>query len=160
MTRQELIKELSIFFDIRELVCPDVYAMFKNKSWQFFDFDTLLCLLILRRDILKVGMNINNWHYWKSENLHGERFSQRGLRCNICEICKDKTVKNTLYMSGHSNGAAFDFTTKEYTAVICRKMISDKALLFPCKVRMEANVSWGHFDTYDDPTVNQQYWEF
>ena len=65
MTRKEIIQELKHFFRIEELVCPDVFAAFGERAWQFFDKDFLICLLILRRDVVKREMYVNNYHVWK-----------------------------------------------------------------------------------------------
>ena len=72
--------------------------------------------------------------------------SQRGLRCNICNLVKDKSRANKGYLSAHIFGKGCDFTTKEYTADQCRaKIIANKDLL-PFNVRLEKDVSWVHID--------------
>lgn len=135
MKRKEIITQLKEFFDVSELVCNHTYSVWKERSWQFLDIEYLLTLLIIRRDILKVGMYINS-----------EGMTQRGLRCNICQIVKEKTKANTCYLSAHVLGKGCDFTTQEFTADQCRaKMISNKDLL-PCNIRLEKDVSWVHFD--------------
>jgi hypothetical protein len=50
-------------------------------------------------------MIINNYSYPHS----GTTYTQRGLRCNICQICSDKTKAGQIYMSAHPNGAGDDF---------------------------------------------------
>lgn len=148
MTREEVIKELKKYFDIRELVCSHTFEKFGQRSWQFFDRDFLDVLLIIRRDILKVPMVVNSYHT-------GGDFSQRGFRCNICQIPKDKTLKGQMYLSAHCNGAAIDFDAKGLTVNEVHQKIKDNALLLPCKVRMEANVTWNHLDVYDDPKADK-----
>ena len=142
MNRKELITELKKFFDIRELVCPHTFAAFGERSWQFFDKDALELLLVLRRDIVKAPMLINNWHT-------GGKFSQRGFRCNICQLVKDKTLKGKIYLTSHANGAAFDFDAAGMTSEEVRKLVESKKDLLPCNVRMEDAVSWCHIDIYD-----------
>jgi len=143
MLRSELIIELKKSFDIRELVCSHTFNAFGEKSWQFFDHDTLEMLLVLRRDIVKVPMTINNWHT-------GGPYSQRGFRCNICQLVKDKTLKGLIYLTSHANGAAFDFDAKGMTSEQVRVLVESKKDLLPCNVRMEDTVSWCHIDIYDD----------
>lgn len=143
MTRFELIGELKQFFDIRELVCSHTFEKFGEKSWQFLDRDLLETLLIVRRDILKTPMCVNDYHV-------GGNFSQRGFRCNICQIPKDKTIKGQMYLSAHCNGAGIDFDAKHMSVADVHKKIKENATLLPCKVRMEDGVTWNHIDVYND----------
>lgn len=143
MNRKELINGLKKYFDIRELVCPDVYKTFGEKAWQFFDLQFLEMLYITRTEINVEGMICNNWH-------KGGEFSQRGLRCNICQIPKDKSKKGQIYMSAHCNGAALDYDVPGKTAEFVRKRIISHSDKFPFKIRLENNVSWVHQDIYDD----------
>ena len=152
MTRQQIINELQKFFDIRELVCEHTYTKFGKKSWQFFDKDFLETLLVLRRDVFKTPMLINNWHT-------GGKYSQRGFRCNICQLVKDKTLKNQLYLTSHANGCAFDADVNGLTAAQARKRIELNANLLPVNVRCEANVNWLHLDIYND-LETRKYTEF
>lgn len=142
MTRSELINELKKFFVIQELVCEHTYKNFGDRSWQFFDRDFLEMLLVLRRDIFKVPMIINNWHL-------GGRFSQRGFRCNICQLVRDKTIAKRIYLTSHANGAAIDADVQGLTAAAARDKIKANANLLPVNVRCEAAVGWLHIDIYD-----------
>ncbi len=144
MTRKQLVFELKKYFDIRELVCECVFKAFGEKSWQFFDQQALESLLILRTQVHKKAMTINTWK-------DGGPLSQRGLRCNICKICKDKTLLNELYMSAHANGAAFDYDVAGQTAEQSRQQVIQCAYMFTNRVRLEGKVTWVHFDVYDDP---------
>jgi len=150
MTRQQIITELKKYFDIRELVCPHTFLVFGEKSWQFFDRDFLETLLVIRRDILKVPMAINNWHT-------GGPFSQRGFRCNICQLVKEKTLAGKIYLTSHANGAAIDFDAKGLTVDQVHALINANENLLPCNVRMESGVTWNHLDIYDN---GQKYSEF
>ncbi len=152
MERELLIQELKRYFDIRELVCSHTFEKFGNKSWQFLDRDLLEVLLIVRRDILKVPMVVNNYHT-------GGNFSQRGFRCNICLICKEKTLKGQVYLSAHSNGSGIDFDAVGLTVNKVHELIKTHVDLLPGKVRMEAGVTWNHLDIYNDPT-KPKYSEF
>ena len=150
MTRQELITEIKKYFDIRELVCQHTFNTFGEKSWQFFDRDALETLLVLRRDIFGVSMTINNWH-------KGGKFSQRGFRCNICQLVKDKTLKGLIYLTSHANGAAFDCDVNGLTAEQARRKIEANKDKLPCNIRVEGGVSWLHFDIYD---TGQKFYQF
>lgn len=135
MTRNETIKQLRVFFDVSELVCPHTFARFGEKSWQFFDTNTLNTLLVLRREILRVPLIINN----------GEH-TQRGLRCNLCSIVKGQKKQ---YLSAHLMGKGFDVVSTEMTAQEMRDKIFENADKLPVPIRIEDGVSWLHFDTFD-----------
>ena len=132
MTRSEIIKELHKYFQIRELVCEHTHSKWGERAWQFLDTDYLHVLLVLRRDILQVPMTCN----------HDDAY-QRGLRCNMCEIVKEKDRN---YLSSHVLGKAGDFTCKGLTAQQARERIKANAQLLPCNIRLEDKVSWLHFD--------------
>lgn len=139
MTRFEIIKELSNYFDIKELVSKQVYEKYSNKSWSFFSLELLETLLVLRRDILQCPMIINNW------NNRGE-FQQRGLRSNMDPLVKDK---NKLYVSAHCLGQGVDFHTNKYTAKRIRQIIRENQDLLPYNIRLEDDKSaptWVHID--------------
>lgn len=138
-----MISELRKYFDIRELVCQHVHQKFGDTAWQFFRPQLLETLLVIRRDILKTGMTVNNWHT-------GGVFSQRGLRCNICQIVRDNSAKGQVYLSAHCEGAAVDFNTKIYTAEQLRGILADNANTLPFPVRLEEHVNWCHLDVYDN----------
>lgn len=152
MTRLEVIKQLKAFFDIRELVCSHTFEKFGERSWQFLDTDLLQTLLVVRRDILRAPMVVNNYH-------KGGNFSQRGFRCNICQIPKDKTLRGQLYLSAHCNGAGIDFDAIGLTVDQVHQIIKDNVDLLPGKVRMETGVTWNHLDIYNDPKA-ENYSEF
>ena len=131
-TRSEIIKELHKYFQISELVCEHTHSKWGERAWQFLDTDYLHVLLVIRRDILQVPMTCNH-----------DGAYQRGLRCNMCEIVKDKDEN---YLSSHVLGKAGDFTCKGLTAQQARERIKANAHLLPCNIRLEDKVSWLHFD--------------
>jgi len=145
MTRSEIISQLKNYFRIEELVCPHTFDKFGDKSWQFLDTEMLHTLLVLRAEILCVPMVINDY-------IFGGKNTQRGLRCNICQLVKDKTKKNQIYLSAHCNGAGTDavFGVKTgMTAEKARQLIKEKQDLLPYNIRIEKDVIWLHFDCYD-----------
>ena len=143
MERDEIIKELKKYFKITELVCPHTYNKYGESSWKFLDTESLETLLVLRTKILCIPLICNSY----SKNL-----TQRGFRCNLCELTKEKTLKNILYISAHSNGKGWDLTSPEMTAEEMRKKIKENAHLLPNPVRIEKDVNWLHIDCYDDGT--------
>lgn len=141
MPREEIIKQLKPYFDVKELVCNHIYSRFGEQSWMFLSTQLLHVLLCLRTDILRMPMHIN------TGNMH-----QRGMRCNLCPIVKSK---KSVYVSAHTTGNAVDFTCDDKTAEEVREIIKAKPLLLPCKVRLEDGVSWVHIDVYDDGTEDK-----
>lgn len=148
--RKNTIYELQKFFKIEELICPHTFKAFGGRSWMFLTTEFLNTLLILRRDIFKSPMTINNYHI-------GGNFSQRGYRCNICQIPKDKTLQGKIYLSAHCNGCAFDADIKGLTAEQARQKIKANLDKLPYNIRVEAGVSWLHLDTYDNGEKHTEF---
>lgn len=86
-----------------------------------------------------------------------EGAEQRGLRCNMCELVKEK--KNA-YLSSHILGKAGDFTVKGLTAQEARSRIRNMANLLPYPLRMEGGVSWLHIDTLPQFGIKDKVYEF
>jgi len=149
MNRTELIIELKKHFSIEELVCNHVFYTFGEKAWQFFDQQLLETILVLRIDIHGKAMTINNWK-------KSGPFSQRGLRCNVCQICRDKTLVKQIYMSAHCNGAAIDYDVEGQTSEQSRQEVINNAQKLPYRVRLEGKVAWVHLDVYDDINSNEK----
>ena len=142
MSRDKIIRELHDYFQIAELVCPHTHSKWGERAWQFLDTDYLHALLIIRRDILQVPMICNH-----------DNADERGLRCNMCELVKEKDEN---YLSSHILGKAGDFTCKGLTAQQARDRIKANAHLLPCNIRMEDKVNWLHFDVLPQFDVNEK----
>lgn len=134
MTRQEILNQIRPYFEIKELVCDHTYARYGEAAWQFLDTDFLHCLLVIRRDILKRPMWCNH---------HSKGIYQKGLRCNLCQLVKEKKVA---YISAHVLGKAGDFSVDGLTADQVRQIIIKNQGLLPYPIRMEDGVTWLHFD--------------
>jgi hypothetical protein len=130
------------YFNIKELVCPHVYDKHREYAWNFFDPRLLDTLFVIREKIGK-PIVVNNWAV-------GGDFSQRGLRCNICSIPKEKTALEKLYMSAHSQGMAVDFDVSGMKAEEVRKWIKDNQIFLPYPIRLEEDVNWVHLDVRSD----------
>lgn len=146
MTRDEIIRELHKFFQIRELVCEHTHSKWGERSWQFLDTAYLHNLLVIRRDILQTPMVCN----------HGTQL-QRGLRCNRCGLVSQK---NAVYLSSHVLGKAGDFTVQGMTAQEARSLIRNKAHMLPYPLRMEGGVSWLHIDVLPQYGITEKVYEF
>lgn len=139
MSRNHLINELKKYFKIQELVCPHCYNKHKNNSWQFLSTEILSTLYTLRFEIFKCPIIINNWV------LKGG-YSQRGLRCNVCQLVQSKDY---LYLSAHVLGKAIDFNVSGYSTEEVYDMIKDNVDKFEYPIRIEANsTTWNHIDVY------------
>lgn len=123
---KELIKE---YFDLEELICPHVSANYGERAWQFLDRRLLETVYVIRRGI-DAAMYVNNWSY-------GGTFTQRGLRCNICQLVKSKTDAGQVTMSAHPQGEAVDFTVKGMSANETRLWIVKNQVLLPHPIRLE-----------------------
>ena len=74
-------------FILEEFVCKEVFYKYGERSWMFLDEKIIITIDTIRRLIGK-PITINNWD-------SGGEFDERGLRCNICPIVKNKTFINT-----------------------------------------------------------------
>lgn len=146
MNRDQIIRELHNYFQVSELVCGHTFSRWGERSWQFLDTDYLAALLIIRRDILQLPMTCNS-----------SSATQRGLRCNMCELVKEK---NKNYLSSHILGKAGDFTVKGLTAEQARERIIQNARLLPCNIRLEDKVTWLHIDVLPQFDIKEKVYLF
>lgn len=151
MTRSELINKLRENFNIKELVCPHCYEKFGEKSWQFLSTELLSILYTLRYEIFKAPITVNTWH-------NRGNFSQRGLRCNVCELVKSK---KSIHLSAHCLGKAIDFNVKNLDSKEVAQMIRLHKDEFQYPIRLEKNTSgWTHIDVYEPIDSKDRLIEF
>lgn len=129
------------FFDIQELVCKHIYDKYGQMAWDFLDNDLLEVLVFIREGLGK-AIFVNSWSI-------GGTASQRGLRCQHCEMVKSKAATKP-YMSAHCFGKAVDFDVKGMTAQDVRDWIIANASKLPHPIRLEDGVSWVHIDVRND----------
>lgn len=146
MNREQIIRELHKFFQVRELVCGHTFSRWGERSWQFLSTDYLHNLLVIRRDILQMPMVCNH-----------DGAEQRGLRCNMCKMVKEKKAA---YLSSHILGRAGDFSVQGLTAQEARSRIRAMQNLLPYPMRMEGGVSWLHIDTLPQFGITEKVYEF
>lgn len=133
---------LSKFFKIYELVSPNVYRKYGERSWMFFD-PRLIETLDFIREYFGEPITINNWNW-------GGYFTQRGLRENTCPIVKNKTNDFVIYLSAHVLGKGVNLHINGYTADEVREKLMEIAKLLPYPIRLEKDVSWVHIDVMDE----------
>jgi len=138
----------SNLFDIREIVCPDVYERDGDSAWRYFR-PVLIDFLDWFRERINKPVYINNWHW-------GGDKTQRGYRCNLCPLVESK---KRLYVSAHMLGAGIDFNVQGMTPNEVREWLHeniDKFFMlnsqYNNKCRIESAKlapTWIHIDFYD-----------
>lgn len=148
MTRAEILTAIKRYFTVQELVCDHTYKKWGEQAWQFLDTNLLWCLLIIRRDIIRQPLICNT-----------KRAHQKGLRCNMCQMVKEK---KEVYLTSHLFGKALDLssTTPTMTAEKMRELIKANADLLPCPIRIEGGVNWLHFDVLPQYGITAKVYEF
>ena len=135
------MSKITDYFRVEEFVCPHVFKRFGQQSWKFIDHRIKETVLVIRENI-DAPMYINNW-VWGGEN------TQRGLRCNLCQIVKDKTANEEVYLSGHPLALAVDFKVKGMTAQEVRDWLRLNQILLPYPIRVESDITWVHIDVLE-----------
>lgn len=139
----------SKYFKIQELVSKQTYEKYGEKSWMFLD-ERLILTLDALREYFNAPITVNNW-------LWGGNLQQRGLRTNCDEIVKNKTLKNSLYVSQHCLGKAVDFNVKNHTVQDVYKVILENPKAFPYIKRIEninKTPTWVHIDIANTENEN------
>lgn len=134
---------------VKEIVCPHVYAKWGDKAIRFIRPELRETLDVIRNKILKCPMTINNKVY-----------TQRGLRCNCCELVAEKTKTGKVYLSAHNLGAGVDFSCSKYTVQEVHDLIKKNANLLPYKIRLESPInapSWTHVDLITEDQKDKVY---
>lgn len=76
----------------------------------------------------------------------GGQFSQRGLRCNMCQLVKDKS---SIYLSAHVQGNALDFNVQGLSSDEVNQRVINNTDKFEYPIRIESNTNgWSHIDCY------------
>lgn len=115
-------------FSIDELVCQHVYKAWGETAWNWID-PRLFAFL----DWFRAEINTEVYVNWPEKG-----FTQRGLRCNLCQLVKDQSKKNKTYNSAHVRFQAVDFNVKGMTCDEVRKWIILHKEGMPVNIRMEA----------------------
>lgn len=139
-----MIKE---YFDLQEIVCPEVYKKYGQLAWLFFDPRLLATMLALRQRLNK-AIYVNDWK-------EGGTDSQKGFRCIQCAEVKDHIKDNVLYVSEHMTGQGWDFQVEGLHAEEVRQYIITNKNLWPYPIRLEDGVSWIHLGTRNDGSVGK-----
>lgn len=138
------------YFSIQELVSPVVYNKWGQQAWMFFDEEILRELDYIREQ-LGAPIIINNWH-------KGGSLKQCGLRSNMDEIPKTKTLKNNLYLSAHCMSKGFDlhngFGNHRKLYDLIYELIKKKKLKhFKRLENFNNTLVWVHVDCFQSDTI-------
>jgi len=128
------------YFKEYEVVCPHVYERFGGDVWRFFDARIVEVIIWLRQELNRPI----------TVNRYTKGLTQRGLRCNLCSLVRDRTDKGVCYMSPHVLGAALDFDVEGMTAGEVCDGLYVHALDLPHPIRLEKSVGWVHLDVASD----------
>ena len=128
------------YFNIKELVSPQVFNKYGEFAWKFFDETFLQDLDTIRE--FHGPITINNWS-------GGGKNTQCGLRCNLDPLVKGKS---SIYCSSHIMGKAADLHSSNI-----KKLYQDVEALFKqgklkAIKRIESSNStkfgWCHVDSF------------
>jgi hypothetical protein len=158
ITHSEIVSKIkeSRYFSIKELVSKAVYDRDGERAWRYFDTRLLITMFFIREKKGK-AFTVNNWSY-------GGAFEQRGLRENISDIVRKKTVADKLYLSAHTMGKGIDFDVKGESASEVRRWLLEIQDELPFKIRLERKIlstgkeiSWVHLDVFDEDKNDKVY---
>lgn len=132
-------------FDIYELVCPHVFLAHGEKAWMFADPRLIKWLQWFRSTIDRPVM-VNDYGLGYKGKL-----TQRGYRCNLCSLVKDKTVADQLYLSAHTRFQAVDFSVRGMLDEEVRLWLERHKSQMPVNIRVEKDTTgWVHVDVATD----------
>jgi hypothetical protein len=129
-------------FDPQEIFCPHVLLKYGDVDcWWRLDQKAVDALHWLREGIGK-RVFINNYHLGGDDD-------QSGVRCNLCQLVRNKTDVNETYASAHVLWKAFDLSVEGMDAEEVRRWIHDNKDTLPHNIRLEKDVPWVHIDVID-----------
>ena len=130
-------------FKTHELVCSHVYRKYGDKALMFAD-PRLLMWMDWFRDAVGLPVIVNTYGT-------GGKYTQRGYRCNMCQLVREKTVNNVMYLSAHTRFQAIDFNVQDMYDEEIRQWIDRHKNEMPCSIRIERDtVGWVHVDVAND----------
>jgi hypothetical protein len=132
-----------MYFQVHELVCPHVYRSFGDRSLMFAD-PRLLTWIEWFRNTIARPITVNTYG-------NAGKYSQRGYRCNLCSLVKDKTALDELYLSAHTRFQAVDFQVNDMLDEEVRQYLERHKNEMPVNIRVErGTVNWVHVDVAND----------
>jgi len=135
------------FFEIKEVVCPHVLNRHGEQAWRLFDPRIITVMAWIRR---KIGKRI-------FVNRYAYGLTQRGLRCNLCQLVKDKTEKGIVYVSPHLLAAGMDFDIEGMAVQQVHDWLEANKAELPHPIRLEKDVTWVHLDVLSNSSNKISY---
>jgi len=130
----------AVNFLIQELVCDHLYVAYGEGAWRYLR-DELIDFLDWFRDVVDRPVYVNTYKW------HDGGSTQRGVRCNLCQLVRQKTSDNKVYLSPHMQGIAVDLHVVGMTTAEVHKFLEDNKYDLPVPIRIEKNVLHVHIDT-------------
>lgn len=151
MEHLETIQQIKRYFTLSELVDARTLKERQEFAWACFDPCALEVLLWLREG-LGVPLVINT-----------KDRQQRGLRTNVCDMVKSKTLADVLYIGAHNLGKGFDVNAakNKMTPDEIRAWIVEHIDGCPHPIRLEDAATaktWVHFDTMNTGENGKLIW--
>ena len=127
--------KINKYFDIKEVISPNVYAEYGDEALQFLDTEAIDVLENIR-EILGVPLICNNWYSGGTRKYCGYREPE-------CKVGS----KN----SWHKKGKAFDLVSTKMSAAEMRDKLEENKDLLIRPIRVEKwdgdeEIAWLHFD--------------
>ena len=139
-------------FKAHELVCSHVYRKYGDKALMFAD-PRLLEWIEWFREAIGLPVTINTYGA-------GGKYSQRGYRCNMCQLVREKTVDNVMYLSAHTRFQAVDFNVADMLDEEIRQWLERHKKEMPHPIRIESDTrGWVHVDVSTDSFQKITYFE-
>lgn len=138
--------KISEYFDLRELVHPEIYESVGDRSINFLNHNLVTTLEDIRR--YSGAITVNNWHYGDDRRT----YIDSGLRSAMYPL------KGRGTHSGHYFGVCADLKVKDNKDVYFH--ILNKQHLYPYILRIESidyTSSWVHIEVSTDKRDGQIY---
>jgi len=156
-----VFKHIKDYFDIDEWFdMPTINHMrhvyprdYKTRLWALLDFRLLSNMLYIRTELDKsITINIPN----------NTNMDERGVRVNLSDMSKSKTLKGRYFLSAHVFAMGCDFNVYGMTAEKTRKWIEEQGEKIPFKCRLEWKmkgkpITWVHMDVEYFPNHQHIY---
>lgn len=151
MKHEEVIKKIRGYFALPELADARTIKERGELVWAMFDQNALEVLLWLREG-LGIPLVINT-----------KDRQQRGLRTNVCDMVKEKTLADILYIGAHNLGKGFDVNAAKnrMTPDEIRAWIVAHIDECPHPIRLEDGATaktWCHWDVMNTGENGKLIW--
>lgn len=143
------------YFHLQELVCEHLYNAYGETghgdgAWRYIR-DELIDFLDWFRELVGKPVYVNTYMF------HDGGSTQRGVRCNLCQIVQARTNNNQVYLSPHMQGIAVDLHVQGMTTAEIHALLEAYQDDLPVPIRIEKGVPHVHIDTRNTGTAMIEY---